>query len=363
MIRNNKIKVIITSVIILLPIIFGLIFWDKLPSEMPNHWGADGKPDGYVTKAFSVFCMPLILLALHLLCLFITGMDPRNRNQNKKALGIVYWICPMISVFTSSISYSISLGWHDNTLTFLPVILGIMFMAIGNYMPKCVQNRTLGIKIRSTLESEANWNATHRLAGKVWFFGGILMLLTAFLPEKLFIPAFLVFIAVMVMIPIIYSLNFRKKEREAGAVFQMKPYTKMQRITSIICIVVAVLAMIFALVITFTGNISAEAKSDHISIKADFYVDVDIAYDHIESIELRDDVSFGQRISGIGTPRLLIGRFRNSEFGSYTLYAYTRAEKAIVITSKSGDVLVVALKNADQTESFYNSLCDGGKVK
>ena len=64
MIKNNKGKLILTSVVILIPILIGLILWDKLPDKLPTHWNAAGEIDGWSSKAFAVFGLPAILLGL-----------------------------------------------------------------------------------------------------------------------------------------------------------------------------------------------------------------------------------------------------------------------------------------------------------
>lgn len=90
MLKENKFKVILSSIIIMLPILFGLIMWDALPDTMTTHWAADGNGDGFNGKAFAVFGLPIILLIGHFICLFFTSLDKRQKNQNKKALGIIF---------------------------------------------------------------------------------------------------------------------------------------------------------------------------------------------------------------------------------------------------------------------------------
>lgn len=214
MIRNNKIKFIISSIVIVLPILFGVIFWNKLPDVMTTHWGMNGEADGFSSKTFAVFFMPLILLAIHVLCLLLSGFDRSNAGQNKKALSLVFFMCPAISLITNALTYSAALSYNFDPSAFLAVFMGAMFIVIGNYMPKCKQNRTLGIKIPTTLKSEANWNATHRFAGKLWFFGGFAMLLFTFLPKKLLFAFVFAGIFIMVIVPIVYSIIFHIKERD-----------------------------------------------------------------------------------------------------------------------------------------------------
>ena len=92
MIKRNKLKLIFSSILIFLPSVVGLLLWNRLPESMTTHWGADGNADGFSGKAFAVFGMPLILLAIHWLCIFFTTKDPKNKDQNHKVFGLVLWI-------------------------------------------------------------------------------------------------------------------------------------------------------------------------------------------------------------------------------------------------------------------------------
>ena len=85
MIKNNKWKLIISSAIILLPILVGLILWNSLPESLTTHWGADGNADGWSSKAFAVFVPPFFILVTHWICVLVTAADPKNRNQSKKS--------------------------------------------------------------------------------------------------------------------------------------------------------------------------------------------------------------------------------------------------------------------------------------
>ena len=110
MLKNNKLKLVISSVTILIPVIIGLILWNKLPTQMPVHWDINGNVDGYTSKAFAVFILPCILLILHLLCMIVTSTDKKNKEQNEKVFSLIFWIVPMISVLCCSMMYAFALG-------------------------------------------------------------------------------------------------------------------------------------------------------------------------------------------------------------------------------------------------------------
>jgi uncharacterized membrane protein len=212
MIKKNLPKLIITSLVTLIPIVVGLILWNKLPEQVPTHWDINGAVDDYATKTQAVFLMPLVLVAFHWICVVGTSLDPKKQNINDKMFTLVLWIIPVISLLCNSMVYATALGHKISVEVIMPLFMGVLFIIIGNYMPKCKQSYTMGIKLPWTLEDEENWNKTHRMAGFLWVIGGVVIMATAFL------GAFWVFFIVlipMVLIPTVYSyLLYKKKENK-----------------------------------------------------------------------------------------------------------------------------------------------------
>ena len=125
----------------------------------------------------------------------------------------MFWIAPVISLFGSGSTYASALGQPLRIDRLALLLLGIVFAIVGNYLPKCRQNYTIGIKIVWTLSDEENWNATHRLAGKLWMIGGLLLMLCAFLPGTVFPWMLPVVLGIMVGVPIIYSWWFSQRKK------------------------------------------------------------------------------------------------------------------------------------------------------
>ena len=211
MIKKNLKQLIFTSTIILIPIVAGLFIWNKLPDEIPIHFNAEGIADGFSGKGLAVFGMPLFMLAVHWVCIFVTALDPKSKNITEKSIHLVLWITPAISIFVSGIIYSFALGYELNINIIFPIFFGLFFIVIGNYLPKCKQNYSIGIKIPWTLESEENWNYTHRLAGKTWVFCGFLIIALSFLKN---VWIFMAITIIMVLIPVVGSYLFHKKENK-----------------------------------------------------------------------------------------------------------------------------------------------------
>lgn len=211
--NKNKWLLVVTCIIILLPILAGVILWNDLPTNMPMHWGVNGQVDGYAPKAVAVFVTPAALTAFQLLCFFVSGKDPKAKDNTPKAMSLVLWLIPIISLAMSTFTYLVALEIPVSVSVVMPLLFGFLFVVIGNYLPKCKQSYTIGIKIPWTLDNEENWNATHRLAGKVWVICGLLTFPCALLPTLYGCIAMAVLLVVMLAIPTVYSYQYYKKQK------------------------------------------------------------------------------------------------------------------------------------------------------
>ena len=208
MIKKYLKVLIVTSVVLLLPILAGVILWEQLPEQIPIHWNLQGEVDSWSSKAFAVFGMPLILLAVQWLCAFATNADPKKANHSQKVMHMVLWIVPVVSLIIFTAMYSTALGKSVRVEVILPLLMGFAFTIIGNYLPKCKQSYTIGIKLPWTLNSEENWNKTHRFAGRIWLVCGLVIMVSAFVGG---IGILIAAAAVMVLVPCIYSYILHRK--------------------------------------------------------------------------------------------------------------------------------------------------------
>ena len=161
MMKANKKTLIITSIVTILPVLIGIICWNRLPEVMATHFGFNNEANGFSSKAFAVFGLPLILLAVLWVGAFVTAHDPKRQNISPKMFSLMLWIAPVISLVAATTIYPVNLGYELDIAFFSELLVGLMFIIIGNYLPKARQNYTIGIKIPWTLANEENWNRTH----------------------------------------------------------------------------------------------------------------------------------------------------------------------------------------------------------
>ncbi|KHD45729.1 SdpI family protein [Streptococcus hongkongensis] len=208
--KIDKKLLLITSLLTLLPLLLGFILWNQLPEQVATHFGINGKADGYSGKAFAVCFMPLFMLVMHLFVIFTTSLDPKARKIGKM-YKLTYWIIPAISIWVQSAVLLNAAKIISFSGSSVLCLLGVLFLIIGNYLPKIGQNYTVGIKLPWTLNDEDNWKQTHRFASKIWVLGGLLLIISGLF--NIYPVVFLVLdFTIMILVPTIYSYMIYKKK-------------------------------------------------------------------------------------------------------------------------------------------------------
>ena len=210
MIKHNKYKIVISSIITLLPMFFGFLVWNRLPENIATSFGWNGEVTGCKSKMFAVVGLPVILTFVNLICIIATSADPRRKNISNKMFSVVISIDPVCSLLCGICIYANALGYKISVESIMPVFMGILFFVLGFILPKCKQNYTIGIKLPWTLHDEENWNKTHKHSGKLWICGGIIMIVSG-LFNLTFI--FVTIIFALVIIPTVYSYLLYRKQK------------------------------------------------------------------------------------------------------------------------------------------------------
>ena len=209
MMKNEKKTLLLTSLVCLIPMVVGALVYSRLPESLATHFGLDGTPDGWSSRLFAVFGLPGILLVVNLVLPFLLRADPKHENMSSALKTVTIWTIPLLSLICSGATLSRGLGYDVRIERILPVLMGVLFVVIGNYLPKTKQSYTMGIKLPWTLASEENWNRTHWLAGFLWVICGVYFIVMSFIGWSL--VAFLIPLFVMILVPTVYSyLLYRK---------------------------------------------------------------------------------------------------------------------------------------------------------
>lgn len=206
---RDKATLIATTIVSALPILAYINFYERLPEQMPVHFDINWNPDGYMQKSMAVLIIPLTLLAVNIFLHFMLDNEPKKQNMPKPLIMFSKWIVPVMSVVVNGGILAYALGVKTNLNFLILGFLGLLFSGLGILLPKCKQNYTMGIRLPWTLNNEENWDRTHKLAGHIWLISGISIVFFGLLG---FTYAVIAIIAIMVLIPMIYSYLLYKKE-------------------------------------------------------------------------------------------------------------------------------------------------------
>jgi len=176
-----------TAILVLLMIIgatfAGLLLWNRLPDQMASHWNVNDEVDGYMSKTWGVFMMPLITLGLFGLFLVIPSIDPLKANIAKFRqtfnLFIVLIIAFMFYIHGLTLAWSLGYTNFKMSVSMLPAI-GLLFIFIGYMLRKAKRNFFIGIRTPWTLSSDTVWDKTHQLGAILFMVSGVIALIGSF---------------------------------------------------------------------------------------------------------------------------------------------------------------------------------------
>lgn len=210
--KNDKKIAVLPGLICLIPLIAGAFLYGRMPEQMPIHFNAAGEVDNYASRAVALFVLPGLLFVLTLFMPAIMKMDPKYDNMSPALRTVILWTLPAVELICSGITMASALEYDVAVELIVPFIFGLLFIVIGNYLPKTKQSYTMGIKLPWTLDSEENWNRTHRLAGFLWVIGGMLFIIAAFLKLDFWVD--IVILLIMVLVPTVYSYVFYRRSHK-----------------------------------------------------------------------------------------------------------------------------------------------------
>ncbi len=209
--KQENIKIWIISIVSLL---IAIVAYNYLPDMIPIHFDASGNVDNYENKIF-IFLMPAINIGMIILAEVARNVDPKKNAYDKfnKQYYLIFFLVSllMLAIEIYTILFSLNVKVF-NINVIMPFGVGLLFTIIGNSMPKFKQNFYAGIRTSWTLADSDVWYKTHRLGGKLWFVGGLLMMVSAILPTHFKVILFFIVIIAISLIPIVYSyIIYRNK--------------------------------------------------------------------------------------------------------------------------------------------------------
>jgi len=180
---TTKTTTIITLIVVGLALLAGGILWNQLPEQMASHWDANDQVNGYISKFWGVFLMPLITLGMLVLFLVLPNIDPLKANiaQFRESFNLFIVLIVTFMLYAHGLTLAWSLGYQDFKMSaaMLP-FLGVLFIAVGWMLRKAKRNFFIGIRTPWTLSSDTVWDKTHQIGSVLFMASGALAIVGGF---------------------------------------------------------------------------------------------------------------------------------------------------------------------------------------
>lgn len=219
--KKSTPNLLFALVLLAIPFGYAAYLYPSLPATIPTHFNMKGEADGFGGKD-TIFLGPAIMSGVGLFTFFllsnIKNLDPKRFKEEDDGLfkKLALFMVGFLSVLGLIITFSAINSSVNITKLILP-FLGLMFSVMGWYMPKLHQNYFAGFKLPWTLENIDNWNATHKVAGKLWKVGGIfIFIFTLALPAKFAGISFAIFTTIISISPIVFSYRMFKNGNQVN---------------------------------------------------------------------------------------------------------------------------------------------------
>lgn len=194
---------IITCIVCLLPILLGLALWGRLPDAMAIHFDINNNPDNFAAKGFVVFGLPCLMVLLQVFCCFINDVNAKKHGERKKLERATKWIIPVMTIILQTITLGYGLGFRPDIRKAVALIVGVIFLVVGNYLPKLdyIKNHDIDTEKARRI---------NRFIGFETVVMGVLFLVSLFFPPTSTIICLLLVIP-YVIVGVVYGIKVGRK--------------------------------------------------------------------------------------------------------------------------------------------------------
>lgn len=206
-------KHIIPLITIITSISLWLIFFNQLPDQVPMQWSLDGSVIWYGSKWVAFLVNNGLFILIYLILYITPKIDPKRKNyqQFSRSYQIIFQTILILFFLINLFVLFTSLGYQSNLHSFVPILVGLLFIIFGNYMQTVKPNWFIGIRTPWTIDNPEVWRKTHRLGAKIFIIFGFFFMTISFIPEALILPVILISVLVVALIPAGYSYYLYRK--------------------------------------------------------------------------------------------------------------------------------------------------------
>lgn len=207
--KRFNFTILITSLLCFVPMIVGLILWNKLPEELPTNYNLNNEVGNVAPKWINVILLPIIFAALNIVVNM--RISPKTEeNVGKRLASFVVWLVPILAVVVGTFMIIKPLGLPLEAMSLVASFMSFVFIIVGNYIPKSKPNNIVGFRLPWIMNDDDLWKKTHRFSGLVLVICGFASFITSFFVIGKYV--FLVSLGIIIFVPLIYSLIIKNNK-------------------------------------------------------------------------------------------------------------------------------------------------------
>jgi len=215
---TTRLTTIIVIVLIIGATLTGALLWNQLPDPMASHWDVNDQVNGYMSRFWGVYLMPLVTIGMFLIFLIIPNIDPLKANiaqfRETFNLFIAFMVGFMVYIHVLTLRWNLGYTNLGISKAMLPA-MGLLFFIIGSMLRKAKRNWFIGIRTPWTLSSDYVWNEIHRIGGVLFMVSGVIAVIGGFFGGTVAFWSIIVPVFGTSIFLVIYSYVVYQKEAKA----------------------------------------------------------------------------------------------------------------------------------------------------
>ncbi len=211
---STKLTTILVLILIAAAVLAGALFWDQLPESMASHWNENDQVDGYMSKFWGVWMMPLMVLGMFGIFLLVPVIDPLKANIAKfrNIFNLLILLITAFMLYIHGLTLAWNLGYEFRMSSAMLPFMGILFVFMGYMLRQAKRNWFIGIRTPWTLSSDTVWDKTHQLGSVLFIASGVLAFLGAFFGGTIAMYLTLIPMLGSALFVVIYSFVLYQRE-------------------------------------------------------------------------------------------------------------------------------------------------------
>lgn len=200
--------------LIVIALIVSIAVYPQLPDRVPTHWNTAGEVNGWSSRFWGAWMLPLVMAIVWLVMRAIPHIDPRKANYEKFA-GMYDWLVILVIAFMLVMHVAIIMSAAGSHVSIHAVVMpsvGIFIAIIGLLLPKVHPNWFVGIRTPWTLTSDLSWERTHKIGGPLFVVLGLLIIATTVLDPTTAIWILLIAALAITLFLFAYSYQVWKED-------------------------------------------------------------------------------------------------------------------------------------------------------